>query len=263
MNQSNPLEIAITIAFHYYFNMFIGIDGCRGGWICSSIDNNKIEISMLKRIENIVNMPGYNNMELCLIDIPIGLPSNRHRTCDQEARKLLKERWRSVFYTPVRKAVYSKSYQEACTVNKTATDKKISIQVWNIHCKIKEVDRFIIKSGLKTIHESHPEICFLGFNGGNPCRFSKKKRDGVEERLQIIKREIPQLESEIKKTYKKFTRKEAGKDDIIDSAILLCTAMKNGNLINICDKIETDEKGLVMEILYYKDLDIPGYKLDY
>ena len=49
--------------------MYVGLDGCRCGWVCCQIQDEKISFVLLKHISDITRL----NSSLMFIDIPIGL----------------------------------------------------------------------------------------------------------------------------------------------------------------------------------------------
>ena len=89
---------------------FVGVDGCRGGWFSIGFDQggNYVSSEVFTSFKELVSY--YENAELILVDIPIGLPEGKkERLCDKEARESLNQngskRGSSVFRTPVRAAV--------------------------------------------------------------------------------------------------------------------------------------------------------------
>jgi len=124
-------------------DIYVGIDSCRKGWCYTSItDGSGCKTGVAPDIEWIWN--NFNKANLILIDIPIGLPSISHRTCDTRARRFLGAgKTSSVFAPPCREALYAKNYEEACEINQKILGKKTSRQAWSIAPKIREVDEFL------------------------------------------------------------------------------------------------------------------------
>ena len=85
---------------------FIGIDGCRAGWlIVSSEHGNDFNCEVYSNLVSLLsNLP---EKYLVLIDIPIGLPIKESRLCDRLAREKLGPRRSSVFTVPCRDVVYA------------------------------------------------------------------------------------------------------------------------------------------------------------
>lgn len=189
-----------------------------------------------------------------LLDIPIGLPFSRRRECDKTARRLLKApRASSIFSVPCRPAVYAEHYESACDENRKALGAGLSIQTWCISRKIREVDEFLCDrpDARAIIRESHPEICFWAFAGGRAMSSSKKKREGQEERLDILSGIYPGAQEICNKALGATRRKDACVDDILDALVLAVTACEpQHRLSTIPPAPPKDQKGLSMEIVF-------------
>lgn len=124
---------------------FLGIDGCRSGWLTVKItEDDIVTLSIYDTIRSVWS--DNHDAEMILIDIPIGLPDtgNGTRACDSEARKVLKPyRASSVYPVPCREALYAENYKQASAINKKLTGKGLSKQSWMISPKIREVDTFL------------------------------------------------------------------------------------------------------------------------
>mgnify|MGYP001069796286 CR=1 FL=1 len=155
-----------------------GIDGTRNGWITAEFTGDTWKLDFYEELSSI-------DFDEALIDIPIGLPEDSTRKCDEEARDFLTpERHYSIFNCPVRDAVYADSYEEACEINEEKTGKRISKQAWNIVPKIREADREARKRKLR---ESHPEVFFKAIKEESVID-SKSSVEGLKDREEILKR---------------------------------------------------------------------------
>lgn len=54
---------------------FIGVDGCKGGWIAAVIEKEKLSVQKVATIAELVNE--YPNFDAFLIDMPIGPPESK------------------------------------------------------------------------------------------------------------------------------------------------------------------------------------------
>lgn len=227
----------------------IGIDGCRSGWFAVVIED---DASWHTTCYNNINefWKDHQDAETILIDIPIGLPEKGRREADLEGRKLLRSRRMSLFMTPVRKAVYATAYAQASELNQKATGKRISRQAWNISTKIREVDGFLRQTpkAVEIMHESHPELVFFGLLG-EPLDYSKKKRQGITERLRILDRVYPQALDIYNSAVDIYRRRDVNYDDIVD-ALGLAVAAHLGNLRTIPANPPRDAHDLPMQIVY-------------
>ncbi len=69
---------------------FLGVDGCKAGWLGVQLDENgQWDIGVVA--DALALWHRWETASLILIDIPIGLPdkSIKSRSCDREARRLL------------------------------------------------------------------------------------------------------------------------------------------------------------------------------
>lgn len=247
--------------------MYLGIDGCRGGWLVAGIDDaHELSFQILSRLNELTALTTLLlKPKTILIDIPLGFPEKGPRSCDRKARKLLgPKRGSSVFSTPVKSALYAKTYQEACEENKKVLGKKISKQAWNICGKIREANEFLEqisphpilntpdeKLSFPALREAHPELCFLGWSG-SPCKHNKKTPEGFAERIEIIAHLRPDLPSSIHEAISRSPKSLASADDFLDAAILAITATKHEALTSVPDLPDYDNRGQRREIVYYK-----------
>lgn len=184
----------------------VGVDGCKAGWISISIEDENWEVKLFSNIEDV--WCHYRTASVILIDVPIGLKEtgNKERLCDLEARKILRgHRASSVFPVPCRSAMYADNYEEANIIKKNNVARGLSKQSWGIVPKIREVDSFISSNmeANEIIKESHPELCFLCL-AGKPMEYSKKDKEGFEERLAVLKTQYSRVEEIVDYTLKHF-----------------------------------------------------------
>ena len=231
--------------------MYIGLDGCRYGWVCCQIQDEKISFVLLKHISDITRL----NSTLIFVDIPIGLGDIKvKRTIDIELRKLLsKSRKSSVFTPPIMEVLDVENYKIGNEISKKISGKGISIQSWNISKKIKEVNDFKLskESNEMNLFESHPELCFESLNK-NPLVHSKKTHEGVLERLAIINKYILLSPNKVDDFYRKFKSNMLKKDDIVDAAVLALSAKlwSNNGKCEITQEISHDSNGIPFQIRY-------------
>jgi predicted RNase H-like nuclease len=241
---------------------YIGIDGCPSGWLVVRItEDDSVSLALYDNIQHIWN--DYPDVHLILIDIPIGLPDsgNGTRTCDLEARKVLKPyRASSVYPVPCRKALYAKNYSEASAVNRKLTGKGLSKQSWMISPKIREVDKFLLsnKDARGKLREIHPEVLFWALNGGRAMRHNKRTDAGFHERVAVIEKynksyaEILRGAKRVDFNISLVARLKYSRDDIVDAFAAAMTArLSNGNLRTLPESPPHDMNGLPMEMVYW------------
>lgn len=231
---------------------YVGVDGCSGGWFAIAVaEDNQLHYQMFGSIDQMWET--FRQARLILIDIPIGLPHWRNRSCDIEARKLLGRRGASVFPAPSRPAIGQADYEQASLVNYQVLGRKLSIQTWNIIDKIKQVDRLFDEQPVSrsVIRESHPEICFWALSGGKVMAFNKKTEEGIAERLNVLKPLNPFVEATFQAAAQTYRRKDLARDDILDALALAITAASPSHLlVTLPDHPEKDQKNLPMEMVF-------------
>lgn len=229
--------------------MFVGVDGCRGGWIAVSDWGGSIDARVH---DNWLSLVGDANPDaLIAVDIPIGLPARGARTYDVEARRFLGvPRGSSVFPAPVRACLVSGSYEAVAARHRRADGRGLSKQAFNLLPKIRQLDEYLLEHtrDIPRIYEVHPEVSFATWNGGQALLHSKVKAAGRAEREQLIDA-IWQGERE-----RLWSRARFGgcrPDDLNDAFAALWTAVRiaRGTACRRPRAMETDEHGLRMEIV--------------
>jgi len=201
---------------------YMGIDGCRGGWIVAIIDKEgKLGHLVIPSLNDLPDI----SPQLALIDIPLDFADQSYRPCEIAAQLLLGSRKRaSIFLTPHRSAVFAINYSEANRLNRLYLGKGLSKQSWNICNKIKEATMFIAQRPEIPLFEAHPELCFYFLNDCKPLLSKKSLSEGAADRLRIIAEHEPNYLQVITDTIKATKRKTVKLDDIIDATILAIRA---------------------------------------
>lgn len=226
----------------------VGIDGCKGGWIVASICKGELKITRFSSINEIAETIPF---DIALIDMIIGLPDKKHQSRpDAEARQFLKPKLKSsVFNAPCRRAVKAKTNEEQNKANCEELGKGLSPYTISIIRKICEVDEFLLekKDYKNRIMESHPEVCFASFSGGDNL-LSKKYVKGIMDRIKLLKKYLPvTLELITKETIKN----KCNEDDVVDAICLAITAnlFKQGKAQTIPSEPKQDAEGLPMQMI--------------
>lgn len=232
----------------------LGIDGCRAGWLAISLDDEKCGHWLLKSDRDLEKV--FEDYEHIFIDVPIGLADNQYmRVCDEELRRMLGPDYHSsVFNPPIRPALYAPTYAEASMESYEVTEKKISIQAWNITPKIRSVDQLLQNDVefREKVFESHPELLFQKLNGGNAILQKKQTKKGLRHRLELVEgrnKYAGPLFRDIKEQYRPNQMKE---DDIVDALVLAFFARRSADkpVKTIPKDPPKDSTGLPMAIHY-------------
>jgi predicted RNase H-like nuclease len=227
--------------------MFVaGIDGCRRGWV-----SFKVDLASLSTSVELIDLPSIlrnksKDMAILAIDIPIGLLDGS-RAFDKAARKLLgHKRGTSVFAAPCRASLSAKNHAAASATTLRITGRGLSQQAWGIAAKIKQVDDAITPACQKWVFEVHPEVCFWALAGGRPMAHRKKKKSGVEERLELLRAVFRDIERHLQNR-----PASVGRDDLLDAAVTAWTAQRihKGEAQRVCES-ERDAIGLEATIWY-------------
>ena len=231
-----------------------GIDGCRGGWVCAGWDGEGWSLDCLPTLESIVPMLG-PHATVC-IDIPIGLSSDGFRACDRAARQLLGKRSSSVFPVPPRLALAALTYEEINFASKAHCGKGVSKQAFYLLPKIREAEALLRSSDSDNFDwlETHPELCFSGFNGAVPMEHTKKTDAGFRERRRILSRHIETktVDRLIRNLMASMPRGQCARDDMMDALVCGLVARLDATSRDCLPpgEQEFDEVGLPMRICY-------------
>ncbi len=230
-----------------------GIDGCKAGWILITFDQGDEQYMILRNDEELKKI--FQEFDQIFIDIPIGLNEDSYtRLCDKLLReKLGPEYASSVFSPPIRPALHAPTYVEANMQSFEFTEKKLSLQAWNITPKIKTVDRLLQESEelRDKVLESHPELIFMNLNGGMIYQ-KKNTKKGIKHRLELVSRHEPIAADFFRDIKEDFRRNEVEESDIVDSMALAYAAKTSAvkRIKTLPEHTETDSTGLKMAIHY-------------
>ena len=236
---------------------YIGIDGCKTGWIAWIISDNaeptfKVANTLTEWVKVLTEAT-------TLIDMPIGFSDSLapDRLCDKAARRFLtSKRGSSVFPVPCREAVYQTDYIAACNANVEQLSKKFSKQTWGIVPKIRELDELMNAYPNLSIRESHPEVVFAALKG-EPLAFSKRTQEGKEERFSIIQQLAPHWCDVLSLAISSTKRKDVAVDDVYDAFVLMLIAYYAPKLSTLPEptdigaEADVDQNGRVREIVYW------------
>ena len=235
-----------------------GIDGCKAGWILITFDEDP-GYFVLRSDEELEE--AFKTYDRIFIDMPIGMEDEEYtRECDRLLRKTLGAEYAaSVFSPPIRPALHAPSYVEANIQSYEYTEKKLTVQAWNITPKIKTIDAFLQNNAeyRDKVLESHPELLFMKLNGGMIYQ-KKKTKKGLRHRLGLVVDHEEVAADFFRDIKEEFRRNEVAEDDIVDAMALALAAKQSEN-----KPIETlpveppiDSEGLRMAIHYVKRTEI-------
>ncbi len=234
-----------------------GVDGCKDGWLVILL-----ELEDDRRIagENWYVIPDFHGLlelseapRFLGVDIPIGLPNAAipgGRSCDQQARQRLgHKRGTSVFSAPARRVLRARNYQEAVKLNRESSRHGVGItlQVYNLLPKLREVHEVMTPELQARIREVHPEVSFSAMNGG-PVRESKHSPQGKALRLKLLDDTFGRVEDALAEA----TSASVSQEDVIDAYAVAWSAwrMACGKARHIPEHLQIDPCGLRMGIWF-------------
>ena len=231
---------------------FVGVDGCRAGWIAIALDERGAHSHLVA--SSIAEVARRHPAGLLLVDIPIGLRDAEadERRCDLEARALLGPRGSSVFPAPCRAAIGLSTYREASAENHRRTGRHLSKQSFSIAPRILDVEEYLRQSWASgpVIREMHPEVCFWAL-AGRPMAHSKRTAEGAAERILVLTRHLPSAGAIADEVARAHRKTALTRDDVIDALAGAVTArLGESGLKTLPATPELDGRGLRMEIVY-------------
>jgi len=231
----------------------VGADACPDGWFVTVIEDGHARTNKHQSFEKLSN--AYETANRILVDIPIGLPTDKRRRCDVDARTLLGCRGNSVFYPPSESAIECDDYTTANEKHRASIDNGLSQQAFHIREKIREVRDSVGEQYDGSIRESHPELCFAALNG-QPIAYPKSSGRGQRLRMQLLIEELDSATELYRDTREEYLLKEIRRDDILD-AMVLAVAAQTSDLSTVPAVPTASEPRI-----YYPTFEVPATPLE-
>jgi predicted RNase H-like nuclease len=205
-----------------------GVDGCRTGWVIAT-ERDLFVVPRLQVPDHII----------VGIDMPIGLPRDASRACDQQARRFLGRRSSTIFPAPARVCLGAATHAEANERSRAATGRGLPIQAFHLLPKIGEVDAIMGPDRETHIVEIHPECAFVRMNDGAALP-PKRTPEGATIRRALLARHIDV----------RPTPRGAAADDVLDAYAVLWSTQRFAcrQHVEFGDG-SRDERGLLMRIV--------------
>jgi predicted RNase H-like nuclease len=185
-----------------------GVDACRGGWVAVVAEDGKFVDSVLTAtFADLLKI--FGKATAVGVDIPIGLPSERPRAADLEARAFVGPRRSSVFPPPPRIALAAATYAEARLLVPS-----LSAQSFALGRRILEVESQLEERVL----EVHPEVSFAAL-AGRHLHYPKRSWNGQLERRRLLADAGLELSDHL-------VAGKAPADDVLDAAVAAWSATR-------------------------------------
>lgn len=238
---------------------YVGLDWAGKGWFGAAVVDSRWTFDLFPTVWSAWRAHG--DADRVLIDIPIGLPGRAgpRRACDEEAKRVLGSHHSSVFYTPVRPAVYATNIEAAKEINAEA-GYSIQNQAWSIVPRIREMDEFLdMHPGARDrFRETHPEVCYQAM-ADRSLTHAPTTADGIAERRDILLAVEPNLTDPLDNAVTRFTAPRyaplvTDASHIQDAIVAALTARRAAaGLESLPRAPPTDARGLAMEIVFPTD----------
>jgi predicted RNase H-like nuclease len=228
----------------------IGADGAKhGSWlVVTKAEGGKPRLTHLASTAELFATVRRLKPLAVVLDVPIGLPESGSRSCDLEARRLLRPRGACVFPAPPRGLLGASSQSEASRIWRGLDGRGCPAQTYNLLDRISEVDQELqeVEAELvEKVHEGHPELSFLEMADGAMLA-SKHSPEGTARRLELLALDFPDARA--------WSRARWGlRLDVLDACACLWTAgrLANGAAKKVpAGKVERDGRGLPMRICF-------------
>lgn len=197
-----------------------GVDAYRRGkatgWVAVRLRDGTF-VDAIERRELSALVDKLQGCSVIAIDMPIGLPSDGSRPCDEQAREFIGVRRSSVFLAPPRPALEQNSHTKASSRAKELTGSGVSQQAYGLRKKLFEVEA--VAAGDSRIVEVHPEVSFRELAGAE-VEYPKKSWNGQAMRRRWLSQAGLDLPEDIG---------DAGAippDDVLDAAVAAWTAAR-------------------------------------
>lgn len=223
--------------------MIAGVDGYKNRWI-AALDDGTGQVRT-EIVDSFSDLLANEELELIIIDMPIGLTDSGPRQCDRLARKRIGPRRNSVFPAPIRPMLSAESWEEACEIRVFVEAKRCSKQAFGILPKIRTIDRLMTPSSQERVREGHPEVSFSELAGKPMSHYKGKPEGGLERRL-LLSHCFPDVNDILDSV-----RPASASVDVCDALALLWTArrVRSGSAVTLPPQPQLDSRGLRMEIV--------------
>lgn len=233
--------------------MIASVDGYKKGWlVVQSIGWPCLQTPVIrpcKTFSEVLNIT--RECSVIVVDMPIGLPDQRYRSCDELARRKLGTKAQSrVFYAPPRSTLAANDWEHFKQLHKQVQGRGLSKQVFGLYAKMAEVDCFMSPARQGRVREFHPELAWARLAGGTMS--SKHTAVGILARMQLLRPFI--LNIDVLHTLYPEATASPKIDDLLDALIGLFVAASisahTSPLRCLPETPLVDGKGLRMEIWF-------------
>jgi predicted RNase H-like nuclease len=231
------------------FQMVGGVVPVSKGWVVLSARLMGVtvipeSVKVVRTLEHLLDeRPAF---AACVVDAPIGLPEeplpDGFRSCDAEARDVLGwPRRIAVSRVPSRAALKTSSLEEVRELEPWVTE----LNYRKVRAA-REMDTFMQPYLQRSIYSGNPELSFFLLNGDQPMKHNHWTHEGVEERLELLRPRLHDIDRFVHNP-----PRGAGRKHVVDAAGLMWTARRvSGRAVaRLPRDPEWDENGIRMELV--------------
>ena len=216
---------------------FVGLDGYPGGWVGVYLEEKRQRFHYAATVARLLDVP----YERGMIDIPICLPRRGYRDCYRAAKEILGS---SAFLGARWNVWQFREYDDANAHSWKEQGTGVSLQLWHLKYKLREINLTMTPSMQKRLQECHPELVFWRLNGKEPLP-SKKTLECRSQRIKLLKEQgIFRIEEWLAQRFGTGIRR----DDLIDACA--CAVAARDSLSRLPSHNPPRERGIRTEIWY-------------
>lgn len=181
------------IAQHNPYKMLGGVVPSPGGWLLLPARLAGVTVIVedpvvVKTLEEVLDFKP--KFEAAAIYAPVGFddhPIGPYRQCDVEAKEMIGwPRSNALRPVPSRAALRAETRDEACAIEPWLTNDDLRRFRW-----IREAEAQFQPFHQRTWFSAHPDLSFVVLNGDRPITSSPYQREGVIERINLIRHKLP------------------------------------------------------------------------
>ncbi len=231
------------------FKSIGGVTPCPGGWLVvparlAGVTTVAEEAFVLGTLQDVLDYRP--KFDFGAVNIPFGYPERpqgAYRQCDREARNMVG--WpRMVNFKPVpsRAALFAKSRKAAVELEPWLTKNDFRHFRW-----MKEAATEIQPFHSRSIYSGNADLSFQHLNGDEPLTTSPYHQEGRQERLELIRANLPGVDDVIERV----PPEGAGQVHMYEAAAMLWTARRaSGRAISrLPMDPEWDDGGIRIELV--------------
>lgn len=243
--------------FEYVSDYYVGGVARRDAWLAVAYDADGYDHAAVFEGVGELWTAYEDDAARIAVDVPVGLETDAApRPNERVARRILGARSGAVLGAPVREAARKQRYRTAARVHERKTGAELSRAAFQRARLVAAVDAFLgsIEEARPVFVESHPEVCYLAFDG-EPMTQDPATAAGYAERM----RTLAEFDVDAPPTVQSVAEETEGHalpvQAVVDAVALgLTVRLGAGELRSLPADPPTDERGLPMQYVYRSEM---------